>query len=117
MIYLTNDMLEGLYVVISMTRPFRAWKLPQADDVIFHVTAADTPQGAYWYDKEKRQHHLSVSAKRHHTLHSAMMTLAHEMIHLHEKQIGVRDDVGHGWQFKRFAKQVCHHHGFDLGQF
>jgi hypothetical protein len=115
MIYVTPEILAGLYDVLRMTRPFRGWKLPPSDEVGFHVSASDSPQGEYWF--EKGQHHLKVSAKKHHTLRSTMETLAHEMIHLHEQQIGVRGDVQHGWQFKRFAASVCRHHNFDLGQF
>lgn len=115
MIYLSPDMLAGLYDVLRMTRPFKAWKLPPSDDVCFHVSEAESPQGEWWHDG--KHHNLRVSAKKHHTLHSALMTLAHEMVHLHEHQVGARRDVHHGWQFKRFAASVCKHHGFDLGQF
>lgn len=115
MIFLTPDMLAGLYDVLRLTRPFKGWKLPPSEEVGFHVGDAESPQGEWWFDKG--QHQLRVSAKKHHTLHSATMTLAHEMCHMREKQIGARMDVQHGWQFKRLARSVCRHHGFDLGQF
>jgi hypothetical protein len=116
MIYLTPDILAGLYDVLRLTRPFKAWKLPPSDEVGF-VVSAEENHGEWWFDDKKQQHHVKVSAKRHHTLHSATTTLAHEMVHMHEKQIGARNDVHHGWTFKKFAKSVCKHHGFDLGQF
>ncbi len=116
MIHITPDILAGLYDVLRMTRPYKSWKLPPSDEVGFYVSNVEDPQGEYWF--ENGQHHLRVSAAKHHTLQSATATLAHEMIHAHEHQIGVRrKSIQHGWQFKRFAAQVCKHHNFDRGQF
>lgn len=115
MIHLTPDILAGLYDVLRLTKPFKGWSLPPSDEVGFHVSEVETPQGEWWI--ENGQHQLKVSAKKHHTLYSAMTTLAHEMVHVHEHQVGARLDVHHGWTFKKFAKSVCRWHGFDMGQF
>lgn len=115
MIHLTPELLEHLYDTIRLTRPFRGWKLPPGEDVVFHVNNPEVPQGLYWYEND--HHNIRMSAHKHHTLHSATMTMAHEMIHVREKMLGVRQDSCHGATFKRMASQVCRDHGFDRGQF
>jgi hypothetical protein len=117
MIQMTPEILAGLYDVLRLTKPFKGWSLPHSDDVGFHTSEVDTPQGEWWFDKTTGQHQIRVSAKKHHTLYSAMTTISHEMVHMHEHQIGVRMDVHHGWTFKKFARSVCKWHHFDLGQF
>jgi hypothetical protein len=40
--------------------------------------------------------------------------MAHEMVHLHESQVGTgANGTLHGASFYRVAAQVCRFHGFD----
>lgn len=118
MLHITPDMLVQSYVLLRQTRPFSRWKLPDADEVAFHATPIDLPkkhgsQGQHWHDGER--HHVQVSPERHHTLHAVLMTLAHEMIHMRQYDLGKPNT--HGATFERLAGQVCRAHCFDLGQF
>lgn len=106
-------MLESTYDMLRLTRPFKGWRLPPGDEVVFHVSAETTPQGLHWYDDTG--HNIRLSARKHKYLHSAIMTLAHEMCHIRQRIVGDRSD--HGAVFARMADQVCKHHGFDRGQF
>lgn len=116
MLHLTTDILERSYELLRATAPFRRWNLPPADDLEFRATRlADNDQGECWLRKDGSIC-LTVNPDRHHTLAAALMTLAHEMIHVREYKMGVRG-TSHGKVFNRLANQVCRHHGFDRGQF
>jgi len=114
MLHLTPEILESCYELLRTTPPFRGWKLPHADDVKFVVsrnrdTCAHCEPGTNFT--------LTVSQHLHSQLCTLLVTLAHEMIHIHEYMIGVRGDIQHGADFKRLAKQVCRYHGFDSKAF
>lgn len=117
--HITPEMVERAYELLRATPPFRGWRLPEADEVAFHAVHIKGPhkgcQGEHWFDGER--HHIRINPKRHHTLASLLMTLAHEMVHLRENMLSVRADVMHGREFQKMAKIVCCAHGFDRGQF
>ena len=110
-LHLTPEMLEGAYEYLRTTPPFRRWKLPPGDDIVFQVHQKCTATDAvalHWFDKG--HHHLAVSNTRvGHTL-SLMEAMAHEMVHI---QCHNLTKASHGSVFKRYAAQVCKYHGFD----
>lgn len=113
--HLTHHMLVKLYETLLVTPPFKGWKLPPADDVEFHATTiSGNAQGEYYF---KNRHVIRVSPARHKTLAAALATLAHEVCHLREYELGSRRTGCHGAVFKKLANEVCKHHGFDRGQF
>jgi hypothetical protein len=107
---LTPAMLEAAYELLRTTPPFRNWKLPDTDDVEFHVTkfghAADC-------GFDGTQFVIRVSATKHGTLAALLETMAHEMCHMRYPN----DRAHHGYLFKRLAVRVCRHHGFDIKGF
>jgi hypothetical protein len=114
----TPEHLELAYELLRATKPFSGWKLPDADDVAFYATTIDAAgkhgaQGEHWHDGER--HHVRVNPERHHTMSAMLTTLAHEMIHMRQHELGHSNS--HGGEFQRLAKLVCRHHGFDYGQF
>lgn len=118
MLHITPDMLEQGYELLKLSKPFSAWKLPDADKVVFLATSIDAAgkhgsQGQHWHDGV--YHHIQVNPERHHTYHAMLMTLAHEMVHVRQYELGRRNT--HGVFFERLSAQVCRHHCFDLGQF
>lgn len=123
--HLTPEILERAYEYLRATPPFNKWKLPDADDVIFSVSAEKKLYGHYQYDAdarhpEKLNHHITVSEYKNPRSHVMMETLAHEMIHLHQRVSGLKTgyhSASHGRLFKRWAAQVCKAHGFDLKTF
>lgn len=110
------DMLASAYDYLRTTPPFRGWRLPDSDDVIFKVANSNTHFG--WYDRKKGQHTLAVSRKAvGHTV-TLMASMAHEAIHLHQAIAGLETPgTQHNANFKKLAKQVCKYHGFDPNEF
>ncbi len=114
MLNLTPELMEATYELLRLTPPFKAWKLPEADAVAFHVIGS-VHQADHCMVGD--MHQIRISANKHKTLRALTETMAHEMIHCHEAQLKLRSDVAHGAKFQRFADRVCKIHGFDRGQF
>jgi hypothetical protein len=121
-LHLNHQILVQAYELLRLTPPFKAWHLPEADAVEFHAVSIKGVAQAEHYVlanlKKKTEHHvIRLNPKRHHTLAAVMMTLAHEMCHMREYELGYRITGCHGAKFDELAKSVCKHHGFDRGQF
>lgn len=111
MLHLTPAMLENAYELLRTTPPFRRWKLPHADEVVFRVTNSHDVRGTF-----QKSPHLTIEISAFCTINlkSLIEVMAHEMVHLHEDtNHGARADVDHSAAFKRFSKQVCKAHNFD----
>lgn len=115
MLHPTPEMLEASYEYLRVSPPFRAWKLPPADDVGFKVTIDKQVQGRceFW----KGEFTIKVSTRAITRTSGLMELMAHEMVHLHLFQRKAKDPIGHGREFKRCAARVCKYHGFDLANF
>lgn len=108
---LTPHIVEATYTYLRQTPPFSSWKLPEADEVEFHVTGHHD-RYADCGASENGAHCIRVSGNRvDHTL-TLLPTMAHEMIHLRLEEQGVAH-AGHGPAFRRMWRLVCKHHGFD----
>lgn len=112
-IHPTPELMEHLYEGLRKTRPFKQWKLPDGETIVFCVMIAYSPQADYFHDGTR--HRIRLSAKRHHTLDAMTRTIAHEMVHLRQYLLG--DKSEHGALFHKLAAQVCRHHVWDRGQF
>lgn len=108
-LHLTPEILERSYELLRATRPFSAWRLPEADDVEFHVLRTRRVHG----DCSREAGGFVVRISQAHSyLPSLLATMAHEMCHMRAVP-----DVSHGSAFKKLAAQVCKFHGFDPGSF
>lgn len=115
-IHITTEMVETAYELLRLSPPFKRWRLPHPDEIAFHVTAIKgRAQADHTHDGTR--HIIRINPTRHHTLTSMVATLAHEMVHMREYEMGLRADVLHGATFQRMADQVCRYHSFDRGQF
>lgn len=114
-IHLTPDILEAAYNLLRQTRPFRGWKLPDGEEVAFHVVATDRVYADHHVGRDG--HCIRVSQRRHYQLATLLQTMAHEMCHMREVQLKVRNDIAHGRVFQQLKAQVCRFHGFDPGMF
>ena len=109
---ITPDMLARAYDFLSSTAPFDRWNMPDSDDVTFRVSNGSD---CGWCDRKRgRRPEIAISSRRHgHTL-SLLMTMAHEMVHLHMDHCRMATSgVEHSAAFHKLAAQVCKHHGFD----
>lgn len=91
--------------------------MPDADDVIFKVTRSrkvlgmaryyvGRPQPSPSYELEVSEHFIGRT-------HSLMELVAHEMIHIHQRETRMEKGGEHNAAFKKLAAMVCKHHGFD----
>ena len=66
------------------------------------------------YNVENGKHLIAISSGMVGHTSSLISTMAHEIIHVHERNAGMcRPGVEHTASFKRWAAQVCKVHGFD----
>lgn len=106
---LTPDMLAAGYDFLRTTAPFSRWRLPESDEVGFHVVrdaALSVDFGV-----EQGIPFIRVSEVNNGLAITLLATLAHEMIHLRQHLTGDREH--HGVRFQRMAARVCAVHGFD----
>ena len=110
---LTPEMLAAAYEFLRASAPFRAWGLPHADDVEFHVIGARDRRGHYCRGESAR-HRIAISAANVGHSETLLRTIAHEMLHLYQNERGSETSkTEHNAEFRRLARAVCLHHGFD----
>lgn len=111
-LHLTPEILRAAYDYLRVTQPFDSWNLPEGEDVRFKVTRSRRLFGCYYQDGS--EHSIEISARKHgHTL-TLLMTMAHEMIHLHQLSTRMHSPKTiHNAAFNKLAAEVCECHGFD----
>lgn len=117
---LTNEVLQAAYAYLNETGPFVDWNLPDAEDVYFQVTNWKNVQGQCntVIFGDKYQFRIQISQRFHLYTFSLMQTMAHEMVHMHQRQnCRNHGKQSHGADFQALAREVCAYHGFDPGQF
>lgn len=112
----TPARMREAYAFLRGCRPFDGWKLPSASDVHFEVLSGrDHAQ----YDPNYEKHVIRVNGMTHLTLEQLFASMSHEMIHLRQELTGrlpYQKDP-HNADFRRMAKSVCHHLGFNVQAF
>ena len=112
-LHLTPHILAAAYEYLQKTRPFRAWKLPPADEVEFGVTRHRDREGDHGTDARTDGHIIRASEQYIKTTDDLMQLMAHEMIHAkqHHTKTAPRN-YDHNAEFKRLAARVCKEHGW-----
>jgi hypothetical protein len=109
-------MMEMAYELLRTTLPFRTWKLPDPDGIVFRVTADPSEHAHFGVMDNKDKHPLiGVNQKRNKSLDALLLNMAHEMCHLRQWQLKL--PVNHGNRFQLLKARVCKEHGFDPGVF
>ncbi len=114
-IHLTPEILVNAYELLRVTPPFRGWKLPHSDDIVFIVSRHRDRYADTDYDNGKFI--LRVSQRKQKQLGTVLATVAHEMIHIRQGLTGAWHKADHGKTFQTAADVVCRYHGFDRGAF
>lgn len=116
MIYITPEQMELAYELLRASPPFKRWRLPSPDTIEFHAVPMRGQDQAdcHW---NGNRHVIRIASNRHHSLPPLIVTMAHEMVHLHLDISYPRDRAHHGRRFNQHADIVCRHHVFDRGQF
>ena len=113
---LNPETIAACYDFLAETPPFNKWNLPPAEDVVFRVYKSVQNRGEYLWDGEK--HIIWISAHNTKRTMALVETMAHEMVHLHERQNGfATSGVVYSKAFLKCAAQVCKVHGFDEAVF
>lgn len=113
---LTPDLLEATYDFLRRTSPFRRWSLPEGGTIEFVVGKTREKMGHYVWHPRKGYVIMISDARVDHTV-TLLTTMAHEMIHLYQAKRGTETRAAHNAEFRRLAKIVCRHHGFDPLEF
>jgi len=108
---LTIALLAATYDVLLLTPPFRRWKMPSSVAIRFRITRSVGARGA-----ARGDHTIEISSRNVGRLDNLIMTMAHEMVHVHNHTTG-HTRSAHGAEFRRCADLVCKHHGFDPQMF
>jgi hypothetical protein len=120
-VQLSQDILRAAYAYLAETEPFVGWHLPDAEDVKFTVTQSLRVHGETHtcvVGPEKFEFKIDISAIKHQHTQSLMLTMAHEMVHVHQRHNCINlTPRAHGKDFRVLAAEVCAVHGFDPGQF
>jgi hypothetical protein len=101
-------MIAHAYDYLCCTEPFCKWNMPSSDDVKFLVIK--NPDRFAHYQMVNDVHHIAVSTRWVNRTDSLLVTLAHEMVHLHARSAGIRQRNAHGRAFHALADLVCQHH-------
>lgn len=117
MLHMTPDTMEAAYRLLATTLPFRRWAMPHPDKINFVVSLHRDRHAHHraFCAPELGTHEIAISARKVKSVPLLIECMAHEMVHIRQDQLGMRDQHGKG--FKRLAKLVCRRHGFDLAKF
>ncbi len=115
---LTVPLLEATYDFISGTPPFRGWGMPPVEvSMVFRVGKTRNIQGQYVWCPRRDAHVITISGARVAHVGTLLAVMAHEMIHLYQNCRRTETDAEHNAEFRRLAKIVCRHHGYDPLEF
>lgn len=109
--HVTPELMEASYRQLCLALPFRRWTMPHPDIVEFVVSRHKDRHAHHRAYKDGSGHEIAVSAFKVKTLHLLNECMAHEMVHIRQDKLGMRDK--HGAGFQRLAKLVCKRLGFD----
>lgn len=113
-LHVTPEIIERCYDFLRAIPPFKAWRLPPADEVEFGVTLHHDREADHDVagPVRGRQHSMRVSDYHVNTVDALVQAVAHEMIHA--KQMSAHAGKrGHNAEFKRLAAKVATLGGWD----
>lgn len=117
-LHLTPELLERAYEYLRASRPFRNWKLPEADELGFEVSRHKDRYGHMHGYVRSPDADIAISECSVGSSTTLIEKMAHEMIHLkqhvHKTETA---NTQHNAEFKRLARVVCAEHMFDFKDF
>jgi hypothetical protein len=111
MLVLTPEILRAAYDYLNAIPPISKWNLPDSEDIRFQVSRDKKTWGWDTFDPGCNKHCIAVSCRWVGHTHSLLLVMAHEIIHVHQRQLGL--SVSHAKSFHKFALQIANVHGFD----
>ena len=117
---LTPEVLAAAYEYLRATPPFKAWKLPHADEVEFSVTKHRDHEGGHTtYCNKPNEHIIYVSSYYIKSTPDLMECLGHEMIHMRQDltKTGGKVRAKHNAEFNKLNARFCKLHGLETEVF
>lgn len=116
---LTPEVLAAAYEYLRATPPFKAWKLPHADEVEFSVTKHRDHEGGHTtYCNKPNEHIIYVSSYYIKSTPDLMECLGHEMIHMRQRpHRDWRVRAKHNAEFNKLNARFCKLHGLETEVF
>lgn len=108
---LTREIIAAAYDLLEHTEPFCRWNVPSSDRVKFEIVQTKYLTGQCVLEGPDYMIRISDASVGH--LDTLLMTMAHEMVHVHMWHQQIREKDYHGPGFRKLAAQVCKVHGFD----
>jgi hypothetical protein len=108
---LTAGRLQAIYLMLIKLKPFDAWSMPPAEEIIFQVTSELDAMGTYVFDDLQEKHIVTISKAKNAHLETVIRTMAHEMIHM--KRGKTRGWNKHDRVFRNHARRIALELGFD----
>lgn len=99
---LRPDTMAAAYEMLRTVAPFRRYKLPEADEVVFRVMAHQTTSGECWVTYDGR-YHIDASMKCVGHLDTLIRLIGHEMVHLLQLMNG-EEPTHNEWFRAEYAK-------------
>lgn len=114
---LTKERLRAVYAALRHFPPFSRMKLPAPDLVQFNIRRTKALDGEYarWCGSD--DHMIDISVARNGHWQTLSVTMAHEMIHLHQARAKTESRGQHNADFQRIGKIICRRFGWDFKQF
>ena len=115
--HLTPARVAAAYDFLRILAPFARLKLPEADLVEFNLVRDRANYATYTHYCRTNEHIISLCADTPWTLDFLLMMLAHEMIHLYQRQAKLTTKAVHNADFRRRARVVCRAFGWNYHVF
>jgi hypothetical protein len=118
MALVTPARLRAIYVMLQHVPPFDRWNLPPVGNIKFEILRDET-LGEFSLD-ERDRFCVGINADTHTTLAQVVETMAHELVHIRQEQLGrlpFDHAKQHNAEFRRMARHVCRALGFDVQRF
>lgn len=115
---LNPERMRAVYAMLLEFPPFDRWTLPPPDEVEFELLA-DRDHAEYNKDDDDKIS-IAVNPDTHLTLQQIIESMAHEMVHVRQDQVGRLPDIAerhHNAEFRKLARLVCKTLGFDVQKF
>lgn len=103
---ITKKSIQDAYTLLRGMEPFKSWKLPALIDA--RVTDELDEYGSF-----EEPNVITISKARVWSMEQFMMTVAHEMVHMHQsRQKEMGEPPYHNRFFNECARQVCRELGW-----
>ena len=114
--FIRAEFIHALYCAFLKAPPFNQLLMPEPDEVYCYIIDNKTIHGGMAKGRNHYQIHISKATCEH--LNNVIMTLLHEMVHIHFLYRGDKVTFAtHDLKFKRLANRICKIYKFDKGTF